>query len=90
MSCKQLASAIIVRTTEMLLLLLPPQVRNELDGLTFTAPDGTHVAGSTQIPAGLQNDLGVAANVLVLLSFTGGTRLLAFVMTDVAARLRFL
>ncbi len=75
---------------EMLLLLLPLQVRNELDGLTFTAPDGTHVAGSTQIPAGLQNNLGVAANVLVLLSFTCGTRLLAFVMTDVAARLRFL
>ena len=75
---------------EMLLLLLLLQVRNELDGLTFSAPDGIHVAGSTQIPAGLQNNLGVAANVLVLLGFTLGTRLLAFAMTDMSARLRFL
>ena len=66
------------------------QVRNELDGLTFTAADGSHVAGSTLIPAGLQNTLSVTANLLILLSMCLGTRLLAFVMTDLAARFRFL
>lgn len=66
------------------------QVRNELDGLTFTAPDGAKVAGSTLIPHSLQNSLGVTANVLILLGITLGTRVLAFVMTEIAARFRLL
>lgn len=65
-------------------------MRNELTGLTFTAPDGTKVAGSTLIPHSLQNSMGVTGNVLVLLGITLGTRLLAFGMTEVAARFRLL
>ena len=66
------------------------QVRNELDGLTFTAVDGSHVAGSTLIPGNLQNNFSVEANVLILLAICLGTRLLAFFGTDLAARFRFL
>ena len=66
------------------------QVRNELEGLTFTAADGSLHPGSALIPVGLQNDLSVEANVLILLAFTVATRLLAFAMTEAAAKLRFL
>ena len=66
------------------------QVRNELEGLTFKAADGSLYPGSSLIPVGLQNTLSVEGNVLILLAFTIGTRVLAFAMTEAAARLRFL
>ena len=65
-------------------------MRNELQGLTFMGPDGARTPGSQLIPVGLQNTLSVEGNVLILLAFTVLTRLLAFAMTEGAARLRFL
>ena len=66
------------------------QVRNELEGLTFKAADGSMYSGSSLIPVGLQNTLSVEGNVLILLAFTIGTRVLAFALTEAAAKLRFL
>lgn len=65
-------------------------VRNELDGLTFKSTNGTLIAGSHLIPNSLQNNLSVQGNVLVLLGFTVVTRVLAYVLTDLAARFRYL
>ena len=66
------------------------QVRNELEGLTFRAADGSLTPGAALIPVGLQNTLSVEGNVLILLAFTVGTRVLAFALTEAAAKLRFL
>ncbi len=66
------------------------QVRNELEGLTFKAADGSLYPGSSLIPVGLQNTLSVEGNVLILLAFTVGTRVFAFALTEAAAKLRFL
>jgi len=66
------------------------QVRNELEGLTFKTADGSLYPGSSLIPVGLQNTLSVEGNVLILLAFTIGTRVMAFALTEAAAKLRFL
>ena len=66
------------------------QVRNELQGLTFRAADGSLVPGASLVPVGLQNTLSVEGNVLILLAFTVITRVAAFAMTEAAAKLRYL
>ena len=65
-------------------------VRNELDGLMFIGKNGTLVAGSTLIPKSLQSNLTAEGNVFVLLGFAVVTRVLAYILTDLAARFRFL
>lgn len=66
------------------------QVRNELTGLTFITKNGPHVPGASVIPHSLQNDLSIEGNILILLGFTVVTRVLAFFLTEAAARYRFL
>jgi hypothetical protein len=66
------------------------QVRNELEGLTFHTNNGTAIPGELLIPHGLQNQYSVATNIGILVAMMVGMRLLAFLFTLIAARIRFL
>lgn len=63
-------------------------VGNEFNHATFYSADGTSIPGTEVVPSTVQNGLSVGANICVVLGLCVGTRLLAFAIMSVMARLK--